>query len=58
MKTLLAFIAAGSLFAATGTSDNLSDQVAWSSSCLAVFFVSCKIYEKKYMTKEEKEERV
>lgn len=58
MKTLLAFIAAGALFAATGTSDNLVAQVIWTSSCLAIFIASCKIYERYFLTDEEKEEQV
>lgn len=58
MKTLLAFIAAGSLFAATGTTDNFVTQVIWSSSCLTIFIASCKVYEKYFLTKKEKEERV
>lgn len=57
MKTLLGFIAAASLFAATGTSDNLISQIIWSTGCLAVFLTTCKIYEKYYLNEEE-EERV
>lgn len=57
MKTLLGFIAAGSLFAATATSDNLIYQIIWTAGCLAVFLTTCKIYEKYYL-KEEKEDRV
>lgn len=58
MKTLLGFIAAFALFAACGQSDNLVAQVLWSGGALALFFGVCKIYERYYMSDEEKNERV
>ena len=58
MKTLLGFIAAASLFAATGTTGDPMTQLLWWSGCITVFVTTCKIYEKKYLTDEEKEERV
>ena len=61
MKTLLGFIAAAALFAATGTSE-ISEtpilQFLWTCGCIAVFYATCKIYEKKFMTKEDRKERV
>ena len=58
MKTLLGFIAAAALFAATGTAETPLTQILWSGGSIAVFFAACKIYEKKYMTKDEKNVRV
>ncbi len=58
MKTILSVVAAISLFAAMGVTDNMTTQIICSATSLAVFFTSCKIYEKYYLTDKDKEERV
>lgn len=58
MKTLLGFIAAAALIAACSVSDNMVAQILWTGGSLAVFYAVCKIYEKHYMSDEEKNERV
>ena len=58
MKTILSIIAAISLFAAMGVADNMVTQIIWTGVSLAMFFTSCKLYEKYYLNDDEKEERV
>lgn len=58
MKTLLAFIASAALFATCAVSDLRTAQIIWSGCSLAVFYGAVKLYEKYYLSDEEKNERV
>lgn len=57
-KAILTVAAALSLMATMCVSDNLVAQIIWSAASLAVFYTCCKLYEKYYLTDEEKEEQV
>ena len=57
-KTILGLIVVFSLFLTCAEAETLIAQVIWSLSMMAICFVSGRIYVKKFMTKEELEERV
>ena len=57
-KTILGLIVVFSLFLTCAEAETLTAQVVWSLSMMAICFVSGRIYVKKFMTKEELEERV
>lgn len=57
-KTILGLIVVFSLFLTGAEAETLTAQVIWSLSMMAICFISGRIYVKKFMTKEELEERV
>lgn len=57
IRTILGMVSIFSLFLACGEADSAVGQILWSGSWLLVSGLSAKRFEK-YMTKEEKEERV
>ena len=57
-KTILGLIVVFSLFLTCAEAETLTAQVVWSLSMMAICFISGRIYVKKFMTKEELEERV
>ena len=56
-KTILGLIVVFSLFLTCAEAETLTAQVVWSLSMMAICFISGRIYVKKFMTKEELEER-
>ena len=57
-KTALGLLCVGSLFLACSEGETALSQIIWSSSMLAICYASGKLFVKKFMTKEELEERV
>lgn len=57
-KTALGLVVVGSLFLACSEAETLTSQLIWSSSMMAICYASGKLFVKKFMTKEELEERV
>lgn len=57
-KTILGLIVVFSLFLTCAEAETLTAQIVWSLSMMAICFISGRIYVKKFMTKEELEERV
>ena len=58
MKTILFVIAAISFFLIPAEAETSTLQIIWSGGWTLVFLACVKIIEHRYLTKEEKEERV
>ena len=58
MRTILGMIIVGSLFLACAEAETWFIQILWSGTMLTICAISAKAFEKKYMTKEELEEKI